>query len=409
MPQPTEGIRLRTIVVLFTRDLRVEDNPALSQACQHADTVVPLYVLDPAETPPPNRLRFLTESLADLRESLRGLGGDLLIRRGDPVTETIAVAKAAGATGLAIADDFDRQALRLRSRLARACDTERIKLRTFNSVTVLAPGQLRPSSGGDHYKVFTPYWRAWTKSDWPSRFSVPRRVRLPDNVVGDNPATVIGPVADTSPSVVPGGESAGLDRWHDWLDRDVDYSAIHDDLAADDTTRLSPYLHFGCVSPLAVAADERAPESLVRQLCWRDFYHQILAAFPQLDVDNFRSGAADDWVDDQPGLDAWRAGETGVRLVDAGMRQLLAEGWMHNRARMVTASYLTRTMGVDWRLGAAWFDRWLVDADVANNHGNWQWTAGTGTDTNPFRRFNPQRQAERFDPDGKYVGRYLAG
>lgn len=398
---------MRTIVVLFTRDLRVDDNPALAQACRNAETVVPLYVLDDDAKPPPNRRRFLADSLTDLRRSLRDLGGDLLVRRGDPVAEAIRVAKDTGADGLALAEDFDRHARDLRARLAEACETHRIALRRFDAVTIVPPGALRPSTGGDHYKVFTPYWRVWTTNGWRSRFEAPQSVRLPDGVTGDDPAAVITTVADTSPGLITGGESAGLDRWHDWLDRDHDYPSIHDDLPADATTRMSAFLHFGCVSPLVMAADERAPEGLVRQLCWRDFYHQVLAGFPDLDTRNYRPGASDDWADDEAGLHAWRHGETGVPLVDAGMRQLVAEGFMHNRARMVTASYLTKDLGIDWRLGAQWFDRWLADADVANNYGNWQWTAGTGNDSNPFRRFNPHRQAERFDPDGVYLDRYL--
>jgi deoxyribodipyrimidine photo-lyase len=144
----------------------------------------------------------------------------------------------------------------------------------------------------------------------------------------------------------------------------------------------------------------------VRQLCWRDFFHQLLAGFPELPRRALRPGAADVWRDDAAALAAWQQGRTGVSIVDAGMHQLLAEGFMHNRARMITASYLTKTLGLDWRHGADWFARWLVDADVANNWGNWQWVAGTGTDTKPWRRFSPDRQAARFDPDGEYVRRW---
>ncbi|GAB4005702.1 hypothetical protein GCM10029992_54350 [Glycomyces albus] len=146
---------------------------------------------------------------------------------------------------------------------------------------------------------------------------------------------------------------------------------------------------------------------MVRQLCWRDFHHQVLADFPDLDRRAYRRGDDEDWADDSDAVDAWRRGETGVPIVDAAMRQLLAEGWMHNRARLIAAGYLTKTLGLDWREGAAHFEDHLVDLDVANNGGNWQWTAGTGNDTRPNRGFNAERQARRFDPDGAYRERWL--
>jgi deoxyribodipyrimidine photo-lyase len=144
-----------------------------------------------------------------------------------------------------------------------------------------------------------------------------------------------------------------------------------------------------------------------RQLCWRDFYHQVLYAFPDLPRRNYRRGAPDDWRDDPTALAAWQEGRTGVPIVDAGMRQLAAEGWMHNRARLITGSFLTKLLWLDWRDGAAWYARLLVDADLANNWGNWQWVAGTGNDPRPGRRFNPIRQALRYDPRGDYVRRWV--
>ena len=187
------------------------------------------------------------------------------------------------------------------------------------------------------------------------------------------------------------------------------YDHSHDDLAADATSRLSPYLHFGCLSPLEVA--ERASAvavgaSFVRQLAWRDFYHQLLDARPETSHDDMRA-RGDRWRKDEEGLAAWKEGRTGYPIVDAGMRQLLREGFIHNRARLITASFLTKDLYVDWREGAGHYLDWLVDGDVANNSGNWQWVAGTGADTRPNRVFNPIRQAKRFDPRGEYVRRYV--
>jgi deoxyribodipyrimidine photo-lyase len=183
-------------------------------------------------------------------------------------------------------------------------------------------------------------------------------------------------------------------------------------MPADGTSRLSPYLRFGCVSPLAVATaaaafDGAGPDAFVRQLAWRDFYYQIAETFPRLSTEAYRKAGDGDWRSDPDALRHWQDGLTGVPVVDAGMRQLREEGWMHNRARLITASLLTKHLGLDWREGVQWFFRWLLDGDVPNNSGNWQWVAGTGNDTKPYRRFNPIRQALRFDPAGEYVRRYV--
>jgi deoxyribodipyrimidine photo-lyase len=187
------------------------------------------------------------------------------------------------------------------------------------------------------------------------------------------------------------------------------YEERRDDLAGEATSRISADLHFGCLSPSAVMARvEGRPEgeAFARQLCWRDFHHQVLAACPDLPRADYRS-RGDRWRRGERLAEAWREGRTGYPLVDAGMRQLAREGYMHNRARMVVASFLTKTLYVDWRIGAAHFARLLADADLANNNGNWQWVAGTGNDTRPNRVFNPLRQAHRFDPTGEYVRRYV--
>jgi deoxyribodipyrimidine photo-lyase len=213
-----------------------------------------------------------------------------------------------------------------------------------------------------------------------------------------------------SPELPAGGETAGRRRLSAWIRSGLEhYGERHDDLAADATSRLSPYLHLGCLSPLEIA--ERAArrdggESFVRQLAWRDFFHHLLAARPETSETDMR-GRGDRWRDDRRALAAWKEGRTGYPIVDAGMRQLLREGYLHNRARLIVGSFLTKDLYVDWRAGAAHFYDWLVDGVVASNVGNWQWVAGTGADTRPNRVFNPIRQAKRFDPDGTYVRRYV--
>jgi deoxyribodipyrimidine photo-lyase len=403
----------RTTVVLFTRDLRVHDNPSLSAAAERAERVVPLFVLDEAVLKrfgAPNRLAFLLDALGDLDRSLTRLGGGLVVRRGNVVAETVRVAADAGAEAVFVAEDVSAYAQERERRLQRALAAARIELEVFPGITVVPPGDLAPD-GGDHYRVFTPYWNRWRKHLRRAVLPTPARIVLPDGLErGAVPPLEELVDADTAPDLPEGGETAGRRRLETWLDDGLaHYAELADDLAADATSRLSPYLHFGCVSAgevVARALEREGSEPFVRQLCWRDFNHQLLAARPETAHEDFRPRDGS-WSTDDDALAAWREGRTGVPLVDAGMRQLLREGFMHNRARLVVGSYLTKTLGIDWRHGAAHFFEHLVDGDVANNTGNWQWVAGTGTDTRPYRKLSPQRQAERHDPDGVYVRRYL--
>jgi deoxyribodipyrimidine photo-lyase len=397
-----------TAIVVFTRDLRVHDNPALHEACTRAGQVVPLFVADPAIATPArsaNRVRFLGESLSGLRESLRGRGGDLVIRQGDPAAEVIGLAAEVSATAVYLADDVSHYAAARRRNIERECARHRIALTVTPGLTVVPLGELRPTGAG-HYRVFTPYWRAWRAAAWRRPCPAPDKVRLPAvERIGHLPAMA----GDASPGLAPGGETAGRQQFARWRQRLLaGYDETHDDLAGDQTSRLSAYLRFGCVSPLEVAIgalDRAGGEEFCRRLAWRDFFYQVTAAFPDIATKNYRPGPA--WRTDAGALDAWRAGQTGIPIVDAGMRQLAAEGFMHNRARMITASFLTRTLGIDWRHGYAHFDSLLADGDVACNAGNWQWVAGTGNNTRPNRVMNPLRQAQRFDKAGGYVRRYV--
>ena len=397
---------MRTAVVLFTRDLRVHDHPALAEAAARAESIVPLFVFDERITAGANRVQFLLDSLADLRRSLRGLGGTLVVRRGDVVAETMRVVEESGAEAVFLSDDVSRYAQSRRRRL----EADRVDVRAFPGVTVVPPGELRPA-GGDHFRVFTPFWRRWDVTDLrPVRWA-PRRLSTPSTIAaGHLPglSDLVG--GDPSPALPAGGEEAGRRRLDRWLRSGLArYGELHDDLAADGTSRLSPYLHFGCVSAREVverAAGKPGAEPFLRQLAWREFFHQLLAARPAASQEDYRP-RGDRWNDDPEGLAAWKEGRTGFPLVDAGMRQLAREGWMHNRARLVVGSFLTKDLYVDWRLGAAHFAEVLVDGDVAQNAGNWQWVAGTGADTRPNRVLNPVLQARRYDRTGEYVRRYV--
>ena len=403
----------KTALVLFNRDLRVDDNPALAAAAR-AERTVPLFVLDEkllgSRFAAPNRVAFMREALADLDERLRKAGGRLFLRRGDPVREAIALARECGAHELHVSADHSAYARERERRLAAACEEERIAFHVHPGVTVVPPGAVTPA-GGDHFRVFTPFHRAWSGVPDRQLHGAPRALRVPPGLAtGRLPALAKVTAGDPSPDRARGGESEGRKLAASFLrDRVGEYEDRHDDLPGDATSRLSAYLRFGCVSPLrlkARAGGQRGGAAFVRQLCWRDFHHQVLAATPSLPRRDYRP-RGDRWSRSQRALEAWRAGRTGYPLVDAAMRQLAAEGFMHNRARMTVASFLVKDLYVDWRQGAWHFWDLLSDGDVANNAGNWQWVAGTGNDTRPNRVLNPVRQAERFDPDGVYVRRYL--
>ncbi|MEV7792190.1 deoxyribodipyrimidine photo-lyase [Streptomyces sp. NPDC087512] len=405
-------------VVLFTSDLRVHDHPPLRAALGRGGEVVPLFVrdraVDAAGFAAPNRLAFLADCLADLDERLRERGGRLVVRSGDVVEEVCAVVRETGARDVHMAADVSAYAHRREERLRRALEAEGCRLHVHDTVsTVLAPGAVAPA-GSDHYAVFTPYLRRWAEQRPRDVLAAPRRIRVPDGI-GSRPLPPRPEPAHLSPALPAGGESAARRRMTAWLRGPVDgYADHHDDLPGDATSRLSPDLHFGALSPVELVHRARraggpGAQAFVRQLAWRDFHRQVLAARPRAAARDYRT-RDDHWrtgAEARRDVRAWKEGRTGYPVVDAAMRQLRHEGWMHNRGRLLTASFLTKTLYVDWRVGARHFLELLVDGDVASNQLNWQWTAGTGTDTRPHRVLNPVVQARRFDPDGAYVRRWV--
>jgi len=382
---------MQSAVVLFTRDLRVNDNPALATAAREAERVLPLFVLEERLLgASERRAGLLVSALHDLERSLKRLGAGLVVRRGEVVAETVKAARAVGAEAVFLAEDVSGYAQERERRLGRE-----LEVRSFAGVTVVPPGAITPA-GRDCYRVFTPYARAWAVVPWRAVEKPPASLRLPDGVAAGG----------LPPGDAAGGETEARTQLARWLrSGDARYAEARNDLAADLTSRLSIPLHLGLLSPLEVATRSRNPE-FVRQLAWRDFFAQLLAANPGSAVTDLRAGRRE-WNDDPDALAAWKEGVTGFPIVDAGMRELAATGFMHNRARMIVASFLTKDLGIDWRGGAAHFSRLLLDGDLASNVGNWQWVAGTGADTRPGRIFNPALQARRFDPNGEYVRRWV--
>ncbi|MEU5285281.1 deoxyribodipyrimidine photo-lyase [Streptomyces sp. NPDC020755] len=403
-------------VVLFTSDLRLHDNPVLRAALRDADEVVPLFVRDDAVRragfDAPNRLAFLADCLTALDAGLRHRGGRLVVRRGEVAEAVRRVTEETGAASVHVAAGVSRYATRREQRIREALAGTGGELRVHDAVvTALAPGRVVPTGGKGHFAVFTPYFRRWEAEGVRGTLTAPRTVRVPDGVASD-PLPDRDSVENISPRLARGGEEAGRKLVTTWLNGPMaDYEDGHDDLAGDATSRLSPHLHFGTVSAAELvhrAREKGGPggEAFVRQLAWRDFHHQVLADRPDASWSDYRP-RQDRWRSDEDEIDAWKSGRTGYPLVDAAMRQLAHEGWMHNRGRMLAASFLTKTLYVDWRVGARHFLDLLVDGDLANNQLNWQWVAGTGTDTRPNRVLNPVIQGKRFDPRGAYVRRWV--
>jgi deoxyribodipyrimidine photo-lyase len=394
--------------MLFTRDLRLHDHPGLSEACRTGE-VVPAFVWDPdLAAASPNRARFLAESLVDLEQALRQRGSRLLLRRG-PVAEGAAqLAAEARCDRIFLTADAGTYPTARLERLNRLAAARGIGVEPFPGHAVVEPGTIAPAARSS-YRVFTPYWRAWRAVEWRRPLPAPPSIPTPPDL---DPGARPDPSRNlpTASDLPPGGSHAGRRSLSRFLRDELGNGRLRNDLAADATSRLSPYLRFGCVSATEVAHRvERAggDQWFLRQLAWRDFYSQLRVELPELTRRDLRAPPDGPRVPDGELFAAWAEGRTGFPLVDAGMRQLLGEGWMHNRARMVTASFLVRRCGIPWQEGARHFLAHLVDGDPASNAGGWQWAAGTGTDPRRSRPLNPVRQAARFDPTGAYTRRYV--
>jgi deoxyribodipyrimidine photo-lyase len=407
-------------ILWFRRDLRVHDHPALHAAADRHELVVPVFCLDDrllyGRHSSGPRTTFLLECLNDLHGHLSSRGAGLVVRHGPPEAVLPALAKAAGAREVHVSRDDGpfggRRDQVVRDALAAAGVTMHAHpgLSVVDDVRTIMTGQDRP------YTVFTPFYRNWQRIPRRDPLAAPGRIAMPAGLrPGELPTLARLGLRQEVPEPAAGGESEGLARLDAFLAGPVRDYATGRDLAADcGSSRLSPYLRFGCLSPRSIEA--RLPggegaEAFRRQLCWRDFYHQVLLHHPgnarHEFQERYRGKLA--WNRDEPGFTAWTQGRTGFPLVDAGMRQLLREGWMHNRVRLVVGSFLTKDLGIDWRLGEAWFMRFLIDGDQASNNGNWQWTASVGVDPQaPYRRiYNPALQRGRHDPAGRYVRAYV--
>ena len=405
-----------TSVVWFRRDLRVADHPALTAAALRG-RVVAIFVVDPAilarrHHQSPERLRFLRAGLEALDEELRARGGALVVRYGDPTSIGPGVATEVGADEVHVTRERGLLGAARDSAVETALSGVGATLVRHRGDLLAEPDEL-PGSSGSGYLVFTPFYRVWGLVPVPGHDPGPASLVPPDvesdrdwRLPAGSPRRVAGPEAARQ-AIVQFIRSGGSDR----------YPGHRDAVGEDGTSGLSAYLRFGMCTPSQIGRALGADRSVLgdgragfwRQLAWRDFYHHLMARRPEiLRVAQRPSLRGIEWENDSGLFRAWTQGETGVPMVDAGMRQLAATGWMHNRARMIVASYLVKDLLVDWRKGETHFMRMLIDGDPANNNGGWQWTAGTGADAAPyFRVFNPSLQGTRFDPDGDYVRRWV--
>ena len=400
-------MRQRPGLVWFRRDLRLADNPAWAEAtCAHA-SVVALFVLDDRVLARAGLLRRdqLVAELHALHAQLAARGGGLLVRRGAAERVVPAVAAELRAHAVYWNADVSPFAARRDAEVASQLDRIDVPVEHSNGLYVVEPGAIRTATGHvpQVFGAFHRRWRAHEWDPWPD---------AGDAVVID-PGPSELPDAAGSPPRAP-GEIAAAAHLAAYTDGPVDsYRAGHDDIAAEHTSALSVALHFGTVSPRRIVESAGAAnadrEAFVRQLAWRDWFAHLLAENPRLVRAALRPRYDSvEWRDDPDGVAAWQEGRTGYPIVDAGMRQLAATGAMHNRMRMITASFLVKDLLVDWRVGERYFRAALLDGDVAQNVGNWQWVAGTGPDAAPyFRIFNPITQARTHDPSGDYVRRWV--
>ncbi|WP_420347383.1 cryptochrome/photolyase family protein [Pelagibius sp.] len=417
-------------IVWLRQDLRLADNPALQAACARGGKILPVFVLDDANAgawKPGGAARWwLHHSLAALQGELRSRSAPLCLRRGDAEEILPALAAETGAGAVFWNRCYEPHAIARDKALKARLRDDGLTVESFNGGLLFEPWEIRTGSGGP-YKVFTPFWKAMLAAPAPpAPEPAPERIDGLDGVSGDR--LEHWDLLPTKPDWAGGlrdnwtpGEKGAVARLRAFLDEAAGaYTARRDRPDEPATSRLSPHLHWGEVSPRQVwqsghqviaagTAKEDGVMGFLRQLGWRDFSHLLLYHWPDFAERSWRPEFdAYPWRDDDAGFEAWCRGRTGYPIVDAGMRELWHTGWMHNRVRMITASFLVKHLLIPWQRGEAWFWDTLVDADLANNSAGWQWVAGSGADAAPyFRIFNPITQGEKFDPDGRYVRKWV--
>lgn len=419
MPEPH-----RLALHWFRRDLRLLDNTSLFHASRAASSVLPVYVSSDwrgfhAWTGSA-RQTFLCGCLESLSRNLATIGGRLVIRRGSADVELRKLLLESGATALFFNRDPDPFGREMELKVEAMCRHLGVECHGFHDVTLHHPDEVLTRQGAP-YRVFTPFHRAWSEREKPAPLPKPGVLHSPTGI-GSLPLPQpsdwgLPPARET---IVEPGERAAHLRLKEAIERRIHhYSSIRDVPGADGTSRLSQDLRYGLLSVRTIFARVRSasngdpgssgPETFIKELAWREFYMAILKHHPEVLTEEFQpEWRGLPWREPDQRFEAWKTGRTGFPIVDAGMRELLATGHMHNRLRMITAMFLTKDLRVDWRFGEQHFLRHLVDGEIASNNGGWQWCAGTGADAAPYFRIqNPWLQAGRHDPDGTYIRRWI--
>jgi deoxyribodipyrimidine photo-lyase len=417
---------MKTAVVWFRQDLRILDNPALSEACSKHDHIIALYILDKKTTPLGSAQSWwLHHSLIALSKSLKKKGLKLVLRQGNPLDIILELSQKHSVEGVYWNRCYEPLAIKRDKKIKSELGLQGIEVKSSNGSLLNEPWDIKNKSG-DYFKVYTPFWKHCLQET-----TIPEEVDIPNmlhsvNVASDdlaewhllpNPYNWAGGFSDYWEP----GESGAQKKLIEFIEHNLNgYNKGRDIPAEDATSRLSPHLHFGEISPWTIwrsieltradaNCDLQSANRFISELGWREFSYYLLYHFPQLPQANFREEFDKfPWDNDDAVLRKWQQGKTGYPIIDAGMRELWHTGYMHNRVRMIVASFLTKDLFIDWRLGADWFLDTLVDADLANNSASWQWVAGCGSDAAPyFRIFNPILQSKKFDPLGSYIKQWI--
>jgi deoxyribodipyrimidine photo-lyase len=393
-------------IMWFRRDLRLIDNPALLAAIEAGEEIVPVFILDPKliDITGAKGLAYLAISLQSLDESLNN---KLHVRAGDPVEILKDLKKKYEATSVHISTEYDAYAVQRDARIEAAG----IELTRTGSPYAVAPGRVKKPSDATNYRVYTPFYRGWLAHGWRAAVAAPTSIKAvtPDASDRNFPTWK----ASEGTDIPLAGEKAAHERFKKFKTKGLDtYDETRNFAGIDGTSKLSAHLTWGEIHPrtlLAGLGENKAHDTFRKEIAWREFYADVLFNYPHTDKDYYAPQFAKMRYD-EPGekFKAWCEGKTGYPFVDAGMRQLVKEGWMHNRVRMVVASFLAKDLHIEWQHGAQFFEEHLVDFDIASNAHGWQWTAGCGTDASPYYRvFNPIEQGKRFDENGDYIRKYV--
>lgn len=413
---------MKPVVVWFRRDLRVDDHAALYHASKTGAPLIPLFIVD---APLIRRLPsdgavfdFQAECLHELGQSVRKLGGTLVLREGNPAQVHKEIIRTFKPAALFFNRDYEPYAVERDHEVSNIYAAAGASVHSYKDHVLQEPNEVLTADDRP-YVVFTPYSRTWKKLEPMQPFGMPARFSTPTKKSGPIPTAAVLKKPKRIPhSLFAGGEREARKRWKKFLASGIDtYDSARNHPALDGTSGLSPYLRFGCISVRTLYRDivgvvrrsgSTSAGKFLDELIWREFYQSVLFHFPRLLTSNYRQEFDSmQWRRSDKHLQAWKEGRTGFPLVDAGMRQLNETGWMHNRVRMVVASFLTKDLRQNWKTGERYFEEKLIDIETASNNGGWQWSAGTGVDPKPLRIFNPRLQSERYDPDGAYIRKFV--